>query len=395
MAKKNLSQNKSVTKPIGIVLLSAFLFGVSLPFSKILLKNMHPFLLSSFLYIGTGIILTFYQIIRKWINCSYNEKNKEAKLNKTKEAPLNKNDYPWLIAAIISGGILAPIFLMVGLKHTSATTASLLLNLDGVFTLLWARWLFKEGVGGRVFSAAAIFLISSAILVWPGAQDPIEVTWGAALIILACVLWGLDNNLTRHLSGKDPIMLTLWKGWGGGITILLLALIANSISTKPIALFAGSSSFLSWNSIGQTLTGSILIKTIILAMILGSLSFGASIVLYVYSLRYLGAARTSAYFGISPFFSAAMSALILGENLTGHVSIAALLMILGFLLLITEKHSHFHTHPEIEHDHSHCHDKHHQHTHEHQHSPHSHSHFHGRLSHDHPHTPDLHHRHEH
>jgi len=119
--------------------------------------------------------------------------------------------------------------------------------------------------------------------------------------------------------------------------------------------------------------------------------------LFVLALRYIGTARTGAYFSTAPFVGALLSLVIFRDRLTIAFIAAAGLMVIGVWLHLTERHGHEHLHEEMEHEHRHSHDEHHRHHVE----PellaqtHTHTHKHERLRHSHPHYPDIHHRHEH
>jgi len=266
--------------------------------------------------------------------------------------------------------VAAPITLLFSLKNTPAATASLLLNFEGVATTLLAALAFKESISGRAWRAIGLITIASIIL-----SINHTANWGfstgAVGIIGACFLWGLDNNLTRHISAKDPLMIVTIKGLGAGTFSLILAL-----------------------SLGNKLPG---MGVIAGAMALGCLSYGISIVLFIHAMRGLGAARTSALFGISPLAGMMLSFLIFKELPTWMFAVALLLMVIGTLFLVNEEHEHYHIHEMAVHEHAHAHDDEH-HTHDHQDRDgqmHSHLHNHDELTHAHDHLPDLHHRHIH
>ena len=346
--------------PIFQAFIAAFLFGASAPFAKILLGEMPPVLLASFLYLGSGIGLLIYKLVQR-IGFT----------NSYKEAEIGKKDWPWLFAATISGGIAAPIVLMVSLKQTPAATASLLLNFEGVATALIAVLAFKESVGKRIWSAVFLITLASVFL-----SMDLTGTWGFSLgavgILCACALWGIDNNFTRKISAKDPVMIVAIKGTVAGCFSLFVA-------------------FLLGNSLPSAFK-------ILLSLALGLSCYGLSIVFFILSMRELGAARTSAYFASAPFIGAALSFVIFREPPNMLFVISLPVMIVGAFLLFGEEHFHLHTHFEIEHEHSHHReDEHHLHDHPAivNSQPHSHPHKHKELRHEHPHTPDIHHRHGH
>ena len=342
-------------------LLAAALFGASAPLSKLLLDGFSAIPLAAFLYLGSGIGSGLMLLLQR-----SNRKGRGS------EAGLSKKDTPWLIGALLAGGVAAPIFLLLGLDKTPASTASLLLNFEAAATTLIAILVFKEAVDRRIWWAVGLITLASILLSWVGGN------WGfslAALGILgACLLWGLDNNLTRHISARNPLLIVGIKGLGAGGFNLALAF-----------------------SLGIPLPGW---KLIGLALVVGAVCYGLSIQLFILALRSLGAARTGALFGIAPFIGAALSFLIFPASPGLLFWLALPAMAAGAWLMLTERHHHAHIHLMTGHDHAHAHpDEHHQHQHEDGtlllNGKHAHSHIHEELEHAHPHNPDIHHRHDH
>ena len=273
---------------------------------------------------------------------------------------------------MVAGGFLAPIVLMFSLRETAASTASLLLNFEGVATALIAAIVFKEAISGRALWAVVAVTLGSILLSWST-----EDTWGFSLsalgIVVACFLWGIDNNLTRNISAKDPLTIVLVKGLGAGTVSFVLSLVLGN----PLPPF----------------------MTILGAMLLGSLGYGLSIVLFIRAMRGLGAARTSAMFGTAPLAGVVLSFLLFQDAPTLLFGGALVLMVFAMALLLTEKHAHLHRHEAVEHEHRHRHDDgHHNHDHHGMTSrslTHSHMHTHEVMEHEHPHLPDIDHRHIH
>ena len=354
--------------PILQALLAALLFGASAPFSKLLLGEVQPVMLAGFLYLGCGLGALLVRGLR---SATRRPEGQDC----TAEAGLSRADLPWLGGAILAGGILGPILLLVGLRQTPAATAALLLNFESVATASIAVLVFKEAIGRRIWWAMALITVGSMALSWD-ASGQWGFSLGAMAILSACLMWGIDNNLTRKISAKDPLVIVTVKGLAAGMVSLLLSAL-----------------------LGYSLPG---LKTILLAMLLGGLSYGASIGLFVLALRGLGAARTGALFATAPFVGSLLAFLILHESLTAQFLLSVPLMLLGAGLLLFEDHRHEHAHAVLEHEHAHRHDDLH-HAHDHaalQLAPvviveHSHWHQHEAVRHDHPHTPDTHHWHEH
>lgn len=356
-----MSETSSKTPLEGVffALAAAALFGASTPFAKIFTGQIPSVLLAGLLYLGSGLGLGLWWLIRRQFE------------TENSEAGLKKQDIPWLSGAILSGGILGPVFLMLGLAHTPASTTSLLLNMEGVLTALLAWFVFKENFDTRIFIGMVSIILGSVLLSYQGGAQGGSPLYMFS-IVGACLCWGIDNNLTRKVSGGDPVQIAGLKGFIAGIVNISIALLMGAGLPGPLPLIS--------------------------ANVIGFLGYGVSLTLFVLALRHIGTARTGAYFSLAPFIGAIISILLLKEPVTPYFLIAAVLMGLGVWVHLTERHEHEHVHDPMEHEHRHFHDEHHQH----EHSPddppgepHSHRHRHESLIHSHPHYPDIHHRHRH
>ena len=352
-----MSDNRNVWFPgVPLALGAAVLFGASTPFSKLLLGSVNPWLLAGILYLGAGIGLSIFLLIRA------------AASDATTESPLKLTDLPWLAVVVATGGIAGPVLLMFGLSMTDASSASLLLNLEGVATMAIAWIVFRENVDRRLLLGAAAILAGAVLLSWSG--EGLHLGWGSILIAGACLAWGIDNNLTRKLSASDPVHIAAVKGLVAGAVNTGLAIYLGAPAISPALAVAGA--------------------------VIGLFGIGVSLVFFMLGLRHLGTARTGAYFSMAPFIGAILSILMLGDAVTLWLIGAGVLMAVGLWLHLSERHEHEHFHDALEHEHRHVHDAHHQHEHEGPATePHSHLHRHKPMLHKHPHYPDLHHRHSH
>ena len=339
---------------------AATLFGLSAPLAKPLLAAAGPLMLAGLLYLGGGLGLTLFRLLR-W---GLREEG-------PREAALGARDMGLMAAIIVLGGGLGPFLMLLGLGRLTAVSASLLLNLEGVFTILLAVLFFGEHLGTReTVSASAI--VAGAVLLSAGPGRLSDDILGVLALAGACLAWAVDNNLTQRVSLKDPVRVVQVKALGAATSALLLARMT-----------------------GQDLPPG---PTVWKALLLGAASYGASIVLDTYALRLLGAAREAAFFATAPFIGALAAVPLLGDRLGSMQLAAGGLMATGVMLLLSERHGHLHTHEALEHEHLHVHDVHHQHAHApwvDVREPHSHLHQHLLLVHDHPHVPDAHHRHQH
>lgn len=367
--------HKNNFKGVLLAAAAAALFGISTPIAKLLQIEIAPIMLASLFYLGTGAgftLLSAFSVIRK---------------KQTTNLHLGRSDLPALLVVVIAGGIFAPLCLMLGLSHSSATTASLLLNLEGVLTALIAWLFFHENCDRQIVLGMLAITAGGAILSF----NPTNVAATASsnmifsnlaghlLIALACLGWAIDNNFTRQIAAVDAKQIAMFKGLVAGSVNLALALLLGQALPKLEILAA--------------------------ALFVGFVCYGLSLVLYVVALRELGSARTSAYFATAPFLGALLALVIFHEPITLPLALAALLMSGGVYLHLNEKHEHEHEHQPIVHEHEHLHDLHHCHEHEPSDEPlrtkggseiaHTHKHQHAALNHSHVHYPDLHHRHLH
>ncbi|UTP40187.1 EamA family transporter [Phenylobacterium sp. LH3H17] len=338
---------------------SAALFGASTPFAKLLLgTGVSPWLLAGLLYLGSGLGLSVVHLGRRRFGIA------------PAEAPLRRGDLPWLALVILSGGVIGPVLLMIGLTTTAASTSALLLNLEALATMAIAWLVFKENVDRRLLAGAAAILAGAVVLSYQG--GPTGFGLGSLAIAGACLAWGVDNNLTRKLSAADPVQSAMVKGLVAGAVNFALALATGAQLPPPGPLLG--------------------------AGIVGFLGYGVSLVMFVLALRHLGVARTGAYFSTAPFIGAGLAIAMFGEPFTVQLLVASVLMLIGVALHLTEGHEHQHAHEPMEHEHRHIHDAHHRHEHgpaDPDGEPHTHVHKHGPLTHSHPHYPDIHHRHGH
>ena len=334
-------------------LASALLFGAGTPLAKQLLDGVSPWMLAGLLYLGSGLGLTLFRVVRR-----------------SKPVRLAHRDLLPLAGAVLFGGIIGPVLLMFGLAGMPASGASLLLKAEEVATAVLAWFVFKENFDRRIALGMAAIVAGAVVLTWPGDVEFSGVL-PALAILGACLAWGIDNNLTRMVALTDATWLAAVKGMVAGPTNLLIAMLLGA--QIPALATVGA------------------------AMGLGLIACGLSLVLFIVALRQVGTARAGAYYSVAPFFGAAL-ALALGEAITIPLIVAGLLMALGVWLHLTERHEHEHSHDAMTHDHWHVHDDHHLHEHGQPVAPgirHRHVHTHEAITHRHEHYPDSHHRHDH
>jgi drug/metabolite transporter (DMT)-like permease len=280
-----------------------------------------------------------------------------------------RRDSRLLTVAIVAGGAVGPALLTAGLVDTPAATASLLLNMELVATVVLAATLFREHLGRNMIVAAVLVTAAGVLLVWePGAS----VNLSALLIVGACACWGLDNSVTSRIDQITPQHVTFLKG-----------IVAGSVNVVLGLVISGAGEVTGW--------------AVLAALVVGAFGYGMSITLWVRGAQQLGAARGQVIFATAPFIGAGLAWVALSDPADVAQVIAMAIAAAGVALSLRSAHLHEHHHHPMQHTHEHEHDDRH-HVHEHIGGfvgRHSHVHEHRELTHSHPHVPDLHHRHEH
>lgn len=326
---------------IFFAILAAGLYAINIPLSKLLLNYIEPTMMASYLYLGAGIGIGIVFLITK------------NKGNETCEK-ITKEDLPNVLG-MIALDIAAPILLMFGLLDSASSNASLLNNFEIVCTSLIALFVFKEAVSGRMWFAITLITLSSFFLSFEDISA-FKFSWGAILVLLATLCWGLENNCTKNLSSKNTYHIVFLKGIFSGLGSLIVALCLGE-------QFAGVGYFA-------------------LALLLGFVAYGLSIFFYIRAQGIIGAAKTSAYYAVAPFIGTLLSFVIFREQPSWTYFLGLAIMILGTIIVVIDtvakKHTHIHTHTvththdgsthshTIEHEHEHNHyltDKRHRHIH--------------------------------
>ena len=326
--------------------LAAALYAVNVPLSKVLLQHVDPTMMAGFLYLGAGLGLLMYSVVRNAVG------------KKSRQEPLTKKELPYTIAMVVLD-IAAPIFLMLGIARTDSANVSLLNNFEIVATSVIALVVFKEVLSKRLWLAVFLVTVASILLGFEG-KGSFAFNAGSLFVLGACVCWGFENNCTRMLSSKSSIEIVTIKGCFSGLGSLLIACLLKE-------------SFPAF-------------KWILAVLCLGFASYGLSIHFYIMAQKELGAAKTSTYYSIAPFLGVAFSMLLLGERPEWRFYVACVIMIASTVLMVkdtitlqhTHEHEHVHTHEhrhgELVHTHEHTHIHTHTHIHEENEEIHTHTH---------------------
>jgi len=350
---------------VAYALLSAVLFGGSTPFVRPVLERVDPVASAGYLYLGQALVLSLWWIAARAVGSR-------------REARLGRGDLAPLVAGIVAGGLIAPGAFTAGLSLLPAHRASLLLGLEIVFTLMIAILFRGERLAPRGWAGALLLLLAGVAVSWPAAASgtgvvPALPIAGTLLVVLACLGWATDSNVTASISSKDPTAISLLKGWAAAFAYLS----GCALVGRPLGATASDALSL---------------------LVAGAVGYGIALRFFVLALRYLGAALTTTLFSTAPIAGFALSVILLGERPAATGWAAFALAGLGVAIAASGRHEHEHAHGPGTHEHPHVHDEHHDHAHEQGLSAeegHTHVHDHGRLVHTHPHEADVHHTHGH
>ncbi|MFO8018247.1 MAG: DMT family transporter [Promethearchaeia archaeon] len=292
--------------------LSALLYAISTPLNKILLEEITPLVLSGWTYFLSGLLLVpaFFKVQKV-------------------QAQVEVQDIPKLLIIILTGSILAPLFILYGLFFSTAFQTSLFLNFEVIFTILLAALIFNERLGKR--GDIGIILVIICLLLWSIDFQIVKVSLllnpGVIFLLLGCFFWAIDNNITQTLGEKSAAQITSIKGIFGGLTSLLFSLLLGI----PIILSP---------------------PNYIYVFFIGLFSFAFSIILFISALKKIGTIKTSILFSTSPFIAALLSAFFLQETIGFAGYFIFFLTFIGVLLITTDHHAHLHSHGKIVHTHS-------------------------------------------
>lgn len=283
------------TKKLAIVfaVLAAALYALNMPLSKVLLSLVQPTMMAAFLYLGAGVGLLPFSLLRK---------------DSEKTERLTKQDLPYTLGMIVLD-IAAPILLMLGLRLSNSASASLLNNFEIVATSLIAFFVFKEALSKKLTLAIVLVIVASIILGFEG-KNSFQFNTGSVFVLGAAACWGLENNCTRMLSAKSSVQITTIKGIFSGLGSLLVAMLVGEACPAPAWVLA--------------------------VAFLGFVAYGLSINFYIRAQRELGAAKTSAYYSIAPFLGVTFGMLFLGEQPAAQFYIGLVIMIAATVLIVRE-----------------------------------------------------------
>ncbi|HEY9643333.1 MAG TPA: DMT family transporter [Coleofasciculaceae cyanobacterium] len=285
---------------VAFAIAAPLLYSLTIPISKMFLRQVEPWMLAGLLDLGAGIGMAIVYFLRQIIT-------RKPTLNR-----LRRQDWSWLLASIFAGSLMASVLQVYGIAHSTAASAALLLNLEGVFTALVAWLIFREAFNRQVAIGLAAITAGSIILAWTGESD-LRFSWGSLAVVGSCIGWATSSNLTYKISSRDAVQVAMVKNLvSGGFNVSLALAVGNSLPSAGM---------------GAKIA------------IAGFITIGLTYVCFILALRHLTPSKVGTFFSIFPFAGAVLAVVWLGEPVTSQLVAAAGLMAIGLWFCLHRKRS--------------------------------------------------------
>lgn len=282
------------------------LFGIWNPMNKILLQDLDPIALSALIYSIAGIFLFLvrYSGINNHL-MSIMDSNLEA------ETIFKTKDYMLIFVTAVSGSVIAPLVYLNGLNNITAVNASLLMNVEVLFTIAFGIILLKERFRKKELVGVFLIVLGTILLATNGNSLEFSASegLGSILIVVSTFFWSLDTTLSKFLSFKrDLLMISAVKCTVGGLILLTLSLMLHKNLSLPL-------------------------DHVMYLIFVGVFIIGFTVVMILYSIRQIGSARTGSIFPFAALSGAIFSFIILKEPLTIMQLLYGIIMIVGVFII--------------------------------------------------------------
>ena len=280
-------------------MLATVFLGAGVPVAKWILDHpaMGPATMSGLLYGSAGLTVFLLRLFLPG-------------LRPEKKSGLRRQELVRTLAVAILGGVIAPLAMYAGLSRLSGAAGSLILNMEGIGSIVLAAIVLGERLGARSLAAAGLTIGGAVLLAVSGGRVHGNLI-GIGLVAAAGLLWSIESLLARRLSERDSV------GW-----VLVKGLLAG-----PICLLVGRVR-------GEGIPG--LVPSLV-ALATGAICYAGGLTLLARSLRKIGVARSGAVIAAAPCIGALLAWPILGERPTRVILLALGAMTAGVVLLYGER----------------------------------------------------------
>lgn len=283
-------RRQGLSPGVGFAIAAPLLYSISIPLSKLFLQTVDPWLLAGWMDLATGVGMATVYGGRALI------------WHTPIKNPLQGQDWNWMWGSIAAGGVIAPVLQTFGIAYSTAATASLLLNLEGVFTSLIAWVIFRE-VFNRSIAYGLSFITAGSMMLVGTNTASVSFSLGSLAVIGASLAWATTSNFTHKISHCDPVQVVSIKTLvSGGVNVAIALALGNTLPPLPLLVAISLASFF---------------------------CIGSTFICFILALRHIGTSRAGTFFALFPFTGAIFSIVLLKEPLTLNLLGAAVLMAIG------------------------------------------------------------------
>lgn len=286
----------------GALLFTILVWGLNFPVVKSVLEIMHPLVLNALRFVVSAVVLGGFYVFHR------------RRLALPLWQPL-KEHFVVIGSLGILGFVLYQLCFIVGLNHTTAGNAALIMASSPLWTAVVGRTFRTEQLQGASWFALFIVLIGTLVVVIGGATaiDLSSETFVGNLVMLtAAVFWGAYTAFSK------PVLRRLSAT---GLSFLSLLFALPFLFGIAIPHYAATD----WGQVRIIHWAAILFS--------GGLSTGLAITIWNTAIGTVGASNTAVYGNLVPLVAVGFSVLLLGESI--YVSqIAGGALVIGGVLVM-------------------------------------------------------------
>ncbi len=288
---------KNKTLPLMAIIVTSIMWGLSFLSIKITVDVLPPMTLALTRFLIGSVVLSFIYMLKE------------------KDKKLNKEDIPMLALSGFIGVSAYFYFENNGVKLISASSASMIIAVIPIFTLIAEIIVFKEKLTmKKIISVIISFLGVYLIVGFISETSSVSSSKGNVFMFAAVIAWVAYTITTKPLYKKYS-----------QIAIVYFQTLFGTLFLVPFVFF-------------ETTNWSLVNNTIILNVIyLGVFCSAIAYYLYIYAMDHLGVSTTSLFLNLLPVVTVIGSYFILGEKVNMYQIIGGALVIFAVYFVNTKE----------------------------------------------------------
>ncbi len=270
---------------------------------KIAVETMPPFLMASGRFFLAGLLLLGYSVIREG----------RPALAVTRREVRDS----FIVGALLLGGGMGMVAL--GERTVPSGITALLIALMPVWVAVLGRIVFGERLPRIVVVGIALGVVGVAILVAPAGGTIALDPGGLLAVLISPICWASGSLYSSHRARlpRLPLVATAIQMLCGGVVLAIMALITSEARGFSLAAVTPAS----WAALAYLVT-------------IGS---GIGYTTYVWLLRVAPLPKVATYAYVNPIVAFVLSAIFLGEALSGRTVVAAAVIVGAVALIVTAR----------------------------------------------------------